>query len=129
MSRTTRITSGSDLARKFAEYDRADNFSHDAICALYDYLEDIGDDIEIDIIALCGDWSEYTLKSLVDDYSDYEYFERDRHNTSGDSNETDGYIIDFDGESFIDKDDFLDEIRESHSLIEVDNGQSYLISG
>jgi hypothetical protein len=131
MSLTTKITSGSALAQEFKAYDRADNFSHDAICALYEYLEELGDDIEIDIISLCCDWSECTLKELVNDYSSYEYMNRDRTvSASADQCDTDGYIVDFDGEVFVDKDDFLDEIRNSHSLIEVgSNGQSYLISG
>jgi hypothetical protein len=133
MSLVSRITSGSDLAREFAEYDRADNFSHDAVCALYDYLEELeelGDDIEIDIIGLCVDWTECTLRELVDDYSTYEYMNRDRTvSASVLMCDTDGYIVDFDSESFIDKDDFLEEIRYSHSLIEVNNGNSYLISG
>lgn len=42
---------------------RPDNFTHDGLVALFDYLEDleadIGDDIELDVIALCGDYSEY----------------------------------------------------------------------
>ena len=43
---------------------RPDNFSYEGLGALYDYLEnlsdDIGDDIELDVIALCCDYTEYS---------------------------------------------------------------------
>jgi len=42
---------------------RPSQFSHSALSALFDYLEelerDTGDEIELDVIALCCDWSEY----------------------------------------------------------------------
>ena len=43
---------------------RPDNFSYEGLGALYEYLEglseDIGDDIELDVIALCCDFTEYS---------------------------------------------------------------------
>ena len=42
---------------------RPDNFSYERLGALYDYLEnlsdDIGEDIELDVISLCGEFTEY----------------------------------------------------------------------
>ena len=43
---------------------RSDNFSYEGLTALYEYLwdlsEDIGEDIELDVIALCCDFTEYS---------------------------------------------------------------------
>ena len=43
---------------------RPDNFSYAGLEALYDYLwqlsEDIGKDIELDVISLCGEFAEYS---------------------------------------------------------------------
>jgi len=42
---------------------RPDNFSYDGLKALFDYLEDLSDDcgteIELDVIAICCEFSEY----------------------------------------------------------------------
>ena len=42
---------------------RPDNFSYAGLEVLYDYLwqlsEDIGEDIELDVISLCGEFTEY----------------------------------------------------------------------
>ena len=41
---------------------RPNNFSYEGLTALYDYLiqleEDIGEEIDLDVIALCCDYSE-----------------------------------------------------------------------
>jgi len=54
---------------------RPDNFSYDGLKALYDWLEEYEDstdqEIELDVIALCCDFSEYTLDELQSDYGDY----------------------------------------------------------
>lgn len=43
---------------------RPNQFSYSALSALFDYLEelerDLGYEIELDVIALCCDWSEYS---------------------------------------------------------------------
>jgi hypothetical protein len=42
---------------------RPDNFSYDGLAALFDYLEELSDDmgehIELDVISLCCYWTEY----------------------------------------------------------------------
>jgi hypothetical protein len=45
---------------------RPENFSYDALGAMFDYFDDFGSDVdvELDVIAICCDFSEYT--SLVD---------------------------------------------------------------
>lgn len=55
---------------------RPDNFSYDGLKALYDWMEEYEEstdtEIELDVIALCCDFSEYTLEELQGDYGDYE---------------------------------------------------------
>jgi uncharacterized alpha/beta hydrolase family protein len=53
--------------------ERKNNFSYDGLRALYDYLEqyenDIGEELEFDLIALCCEYSEYKdLKEFLNDY-------------------------------------------------------------
>jgi len=47
----------------FTSYGRDDQFSYDGLKALFDYLEqledDCGTDFELDVIALCCEFSEY----------------------------------------------------------------------
>lgn len=52
----------------FIRMDR-DVFSYDGYQALYDYLDDIGEDIELDVIGLCCDYSELSFDDVRQDYS------------------------------------------------------------
>ena len=61
-----------DFERAFKNFER-DNFSYDGLKALFEYLEQLGDDIgeeiELDVIALCCEYMEYdSLKEYNDDY-------------------------------------------------------------
>lgn len=51
---------------------RPDNFSYEGLKALYEYLEqlgeDIGEEIELDVIAICCDYSEYTSDNIQVDF-------------------------------------------------------------
>lgn len=48
----------------FRNSGREDNFSYDGLCALFDWLEEIGEEtgqeVELDVIALCCEFSEYS---------------------------------------------------------------------
>ena len=52
---------------------RPDNFSYHGLRALFDYMEELEDDIqeqlELDVIAICCDWTEW--KSLEDYQEQY----------------------------------------------------------
>ena len=60
-------------------------FSYEGAKALYNHLEDFGEDIEFDAVALRCDYSEYSEKELIQSYnhlvdreegvSDSDYFE------------------------------------------------------
>ena len=47
---------------------RPDNFSHEGLRALFDYLSDFEEDIELDVIAVCCDYTEATIPELHDSY-------------------------------------------------------------
>lgn len=51
-----------DFERAFERYER-ENFSYDGLKALFNYLEeyedDTGEELELDVIALCCEFSEY----------------------------------------------------------------------
>ena len=53
------INSGSKFADTFKCLCRAESFSYSGLKALYDYLEECDPDMELDVIAICCDWSEY----------------------------------------------------------------------
>lgn len=57
----------------FADYNRSDNFTTEAREALFDYYEEMsessGTPFEMDVIAICCDWSELTLQDALNDYS------------------------------------------------------------
>ena len=52
-----------DFERAFVTMGRKDQFSYDGLKALFDYLEeyedDIGEELELDVVALCCDYCEY----------------------------------------------------------------------
>lgn len=66
---------------------RPDNFSRNGLQCLYDYLieleDDIGEELEFDVIALCCDFSEYKdLKEISEQYGhDFEDLEDLRNDT------------------------------------------------
>lgn len=56
----------------FREMDRNENFSYAGKRALFDYLEqyeeDCGCEVELDVIALCCEYYENDLDSIINDY-------------------------------------------------------------
>lgn len=81
---------------------RPDAFTYEALKALYDYFIDYEDDsgceIELDVIAICCDYAEYSKDELVMDYSHL-----------GDSLEA-----------------IIEAIREESDIIDVPNG-NYIV--
>tara|TARA_R110000803_G_scaffold4001_1_gene13730 strand:+ start:15 stop:308 length:294 start_codon:yes stop_codon:yes gene_type:complete len=54
---------------------RPNNFSREGLCALYEWLEDMSEDdskpYELDVIAICFEFSEYaSLDAIQDNYGD-----------------------------------------------------------
>jgi hypothetical protein len=90
-----------DFRAEFRAFGREDQFTRQGLKALFDYLEELGDDcgeeIELDVIALCCEFVEYD--SLEDFHSEY------------------------------DKDDYptLEVLRDHTQVIEIDN-ESFIIA-
>ena len=63
----------SQFIEAFDKMGRGNNFSQGGRMALFGYLveleEDIGEEIELDVIALCCEWSEYpNIQAAAEDY-------------------------------------------------------------
>lgn len=56
----------------FRAYDRADQFSREGLELLFDHLEEMerdnGVEAELDVVALCCDYTEDTPESIAQDY-------------------------------------------------------------
>lgn len=59
-----------EFADMFDEYGRGDNFSYEGRCMLFDYLEEMGGNVEMDVIGLCCDFSEMTLNEASEQYDE-----------------------------------------------------------
>lgn len=82
-----------DFCQAFTDYDRENNFTWEGRQALYDYLteleEDTGEEMELDVIAICCDFSEYAdLEEIKGEYNDIEDLDDLRDHTT---------VIEFDG--------------------------------
>lgn len=55
----TTIENASQFRDAFITFDRKDQFSYEGYEALFDYLEEIDPDMELDVIALCCDYTEF----------------------------------------------------------------------
>lgn len=70
-----------EFIEAFRNYNRYDQFGCAALCALFDYLEDleadIGEELELDVIGLCCDFTVYeSLEAFRKEYGeDYETIE------------------------------------------------------
>jgi hypothetical protein len=58
----------SDFRDAFKACGRADQFSYEGLGALFEYLEEIDPDFELDVIALCCDYSEDTVEEIAEAY-------------------------------------------------------------
>ena len=87
-----------DFIRAFEQV-RPDNFSRAGLSALYEYFEqleeDIGNSIELDVIAICCEYSEYeSLEEFQEDYGDdYQSIDEIEQVTTVISVDDSGFII------------------------------------
>ena len=91
-----------DFVQEFEKYERKNQFSYQGLKALFEYLEelseDLGQPIELDVIGLCCEFVEYeNLEAFKDDYG---------HEVGDDVNSIDDIslyttVIDINGEAFI----------------------------
>jgi hypothetical protein len=62
-----------DFERAFVDADRKENFSYEALGLLFDYFEsyeeETGQEIELDVIAICCEYNEDTIEDIARNYS------------------------------------------------------------
>ena len=58
----------SDFRAAFHSMGRKDQFSYEGLGALFNYLEDIDPDFDLDVIALCCEFSEDTVQDIAEHY-------------------------------------------------------------
>jgi len=111
---------------RFTEMDRRENFSYDGLKALYDYIEqyeeDCGQSVELDVVALCCEYSEYEdLEEYLKDYGNC-------HQTFKEFKEDNKELYDSD-EEFDDefKDMIMQELQDKTQLIEISGKDSFII--
>ena len=87
------------LERMFKDMGRQEQFSQVGIVALFEHLEElsegIGEDIQIDVVALCCDYSEY------DDVNDYNQQNGTEYASWEEAEENDVYVVQFDRQEFV----------------------------
>jgi hypothetical protein len=63
----------SEFIDAFRRCDRYDQFGYDALVSLFDYVEqfeqDTGEEMELDVIALCCDYSVDSVADIASNYS------------------------------------------------------------
>ena len=62
-------TSGQFIDR-FREMGRIDQFTREAFDVLFEYYDEFHESIQMDVIGICCDWSEYTMAELERDYDE-----------------------------------------------------------
>jgi type I site-specific restriction endonuclease len=62
----------SDFVQAFKQSSRKDQFSHEALEAIFEYLEDYsnetGENVELDIVAICCEWAEMSWNEIATSY-------------------------------------------------------------
>lgn len=95
-----------DMQREFKKFDR-DYFSLDGYQAILDFFEecDCGKATDLDVIAICCDFSEESIEYIYDEYSNIDRI-ADTKNDNGD----------------IDENAFMDALNYHTWAIRLDNG-------
>ena len=66
----------SDFIQHFQNSERKDQFSQSALEVLYDFYEELGENMELDIITICCEWTEYaSAEDLWVDFRNCEFTE------------------------------------------------------
>lgn len=103
-----------DFLDRFNSMGRENSFSYEGKKALFEYIEAyeeaIGEEIELDIIALCVEYTEYEdVKEYLEHYSSKLYLE------------------DFDGDEEQFNKAVLEEIGDKTQLIQIEDSEGFII--
>jgi len=52
----------------FRSAGRANQFSYEGLTALFDFLEEVDPDFDLDVVALCCEYSEESVEQIADSY-------------------------------------------------------------
>lgn len=102
-----------DFIRAFYDYNRAEQFGvRPGLRALYEYMDELSEegDIELDVIAICCDYSQYD--SALEAAKEMSRFEADEREEDEDE---DDYAERMENEA-------LDYLRDNTAVIEYDGG-------
>lgn len=58
----------SDFCNAFERYNRADNFTTAAKRIIFDYFEEVDENYELDVIAICCEFNEANAGDVINDY-------------------------------------------------------------
>lgn len=105
-----------DFCQAFTDYNREANFTWEGRQALYDYLEelesDTGTEMELDVIAICCDFSEY--ESAMEAVKEHDYEEVVDLEQLG--------SVDLQEVSAAEEEQALEWLRDRTTVIEFDGG-------
>ena len=62
------IDTASQFRDAFHHAGRKDQFSYEALGLLFDYLNDCGSDVEIDVVGICCEFAEDTPEAIASSY-------------------------------------------------------------
>lgn len=115
-----------DMQKEFMEFDR-DYYSYEGYQALFDLYNEIDEEWELDVIAICCDWTEYeTGVDLANDYDNIysltDYFKDNESDFEGELND-DMTIAELKEEYYK---ALIKELENNTFIIALDNGH-YLI--
>ena len=85
------IDHASQFRDQFRQCGRGDQFSYEALGLLFDYLEDIDPQYELDVVALCCEYTEATPADIARDYS-IEFSSVEDGDTDGERDQVIGYL-------------------------------------
>lgn len=63
------IDTAGQFRDEFRQAGREDQFSYEALGLLFEYFEDCDPDMELDVVAICCDYSEDTPEAIARNYS------------------------------------------------------------
>ena len=63
------IDTVSQFRDQFHRCGRGSQFSYEALEMLFNYFNDINEDVELDVIGVCCEYTEMTLDEVIDNYS------------------------------------------------------------
>ena len=113
---------GNDLRKKFVDYER-DYYSIDGYEALLNFYDEIDENMEFDVIAICGECTEYSdyatcnIDNMIDDYG-YIYTKAEYMSDNDITSE------DFDQEDYISE--LISRIEYKTTALKLQNG-GYII--